>query len=329
MKNKLAELLEKAKQLPESCLDEAISSLSEILEKHEEDEGAQQCPHCSSKNTRKYGKQSGKRRYQCKDCRRTFTKTTKTALRHSPHGEAVWKQVIRDTVDGVSLDRTAADLELTHNNVFVMRHKILAALENHERQNPQRLEGVCELDDTYVLESLKGQKMPEGYWRPARLHGGKAQKRGLSNEYVSICTGVVRGGGVLALAANRATPKKDDVLAVFGNKVDGSTLVLTDGAKSYKILAKKCGCTVENAKRESKAFYNLDSVNNFHSFIKERNVRYRGVATKYLNRYNALFDNAYKATSDTVERIYNILMSPQNENFFAVAELKTANLLVI
>jgi transposase-like protein len=128
------------------------------------------------------GHKHGKQAYRCRGCGKSFVETTKTALFNSHSGEAVWRQVIRDTVSGVPIDETAGNLGLHHETVFNMRHKILYCLEQKEHRNPTRLEGVCEADETYLLESLKGVKLPPDFWRKPRKHGAKAEKRGLSNE---------------------------------------------------------------------------------------------------------------------------------------------------
>jgi len=46
----------------------------------------------------------------------------------SHSGEALWKQVIRDTIDGKSIDKTADDLALTHATTYNMRHKNLFSI---------------------------------------------------------------------------------------------------------------------------------------------------------------------------------------------------------
>ena len=38
------------------------------------------CPHCSSENVYKRGKQKGVQMYQCKDCKRWYSETTGTPL---------------------------------------------------------------------------------------------------------------------------------------------------------------------------------------------------------------------------------------------------------
>ena len=39
-------------------------------------------------------------------------------------------------------------------------------------------------------------------------------------------------------------------------------------------------------------FIHLNTVNSFHKLIEERLQKYRGMASKYINRYNALFCHA-------------------------------------
>jgi hypothetical protein len=93
-----------------------------------------------------------------------------------------------------------------------MRHKILLSLETEEERTPTVLDGVCELDETYVLESRKGSPIPADFRRKARKHGAIAQKRGLSNEYISICTGVERDGKAFSKALNRSEASKEEIL---------------------------------------------------------------------------------------------------------------------
>ncbi|GFP28508.1 hypothetical protein HKBW3S33_01923, partial [Candidatus Hakubella thermalkaliphila] len=121
-----------------------------------------------------------------------------------------------------------------------MRHKILFAVEQEEIENPTKLSGVCEADETYVLESYKGKKMPNDFWRKPRKHGAVAAKPGLSNEYVCVCAGVERDGNAIAVAVYRAIAGKEDIDRVFGERVSESTLILSDGAKGYSVLNGKC-----------------------------------------------------------------------------------------
>jgi hypothetical protein len=234
--------------------------------------------------------------------------------------------VIGDTLEGVSLDKTAADLGFSHATAFNFRHKILSALETFEAQNPTILQGVCEIDDTYVLDDYKGRKLPGDFWREPRKHGAVAQKPGLSNEYVSVQAGVMRDGYIYSKATNRAIPKVKDVLDLFSGPLSDGALVLCDGAKSFAALTGTCEVRTIH-QTEKGEFSHINNVNGYHSFIKRRLDTYRGVATKYLNRYNALFSRAYGCVKSTVDAIYNILCSQNPDLYRRVDDLQSLALL--
>ena len=77
------------------------------------------------------------------------------------------------------------------------------------------LSGVAELDETFVLDCYKGSQVPDSAGREARKHGAKAAKRGISNEYVAICTGIQRDGGTIAATVNRAKPSSKELDEIF------------------------------------------------------------------------------------------------------------------
>ena len=332
MENKIAKLIKLVQKLPENCLDEAIEYIEEKLEEEMTDEPELPCPECNSKDIQHYGKKGEKQRYRCKSCKKIYTKSTNTSISHSHYGEAIWKQVIQDTVEDVPLSKTATKLEMSESTAFRMRHKILMALEAEEGISPAVMSGVCELDDTFVLESLKGSKLPDTYWRKPRKHGAVAQKRGISNEYVCISTGIQRDGAAYAQAITRATPHPSDVVTVFGELIESESLILCDGTMTYDDLGEHCNSTVMNVTRDSKGgkgFFNINTVNNFHGFIKNKLQKYRGVATKYLNRYNAFFSRAYRSDDDLVDSIYSILMTNDGRRCHDVNDVRVLNLLNI
>ena len=252
----------------------------------------------------------------CRDCKKSFMDTTGSAISNSHGGETVWKQVIRDTVDGISLDNTAASLDLHHSTVFHMRHKILTCIERTITAEPVVLSGVCELDETYVLESCKGRKIPEGYHRKPRKRGGKASKPGLSKEQICICAGVNGDGENIATTVNRAAPSRAEISQVFLERITDDTTILCDGSKNYDTF--ESVCTVAHVKHPNK-------VNGLHGFIKERLRSMRGIATIYQNRYNALFAEIYGDLEAAVNRIYELMISC-NGSFSSIADVKTRNL---
>jgi len=300
---KLVEILALVKELPEEYLEETYERVKEIKEKADKATVKTKeagCPCCNSKSIVRNGHKHRKQAYLCRDCGKSFVETTNCPVENSRGSATVRKQVVKDTVEGAAIDKTAENPGLSHVTVFNMRHKILVRTEREFLSNPPKLSGVCETDETYVLENLKGRKLPDGYYRKPRKHGAKAQKRGISDEYVCICTGINEQGASVAVAVNRATPGSGEILEVFGDVVNNDTLILCEGNKSYDVLESKCKVAV--CKRLNKA-------NGPHGFIKARLNSCRGVATVYINRYNAFFSKIFADTDSAVDAIYNLMTS--------------------
>ena len=264
-------------KLPEEAVDSLYETACRLCESHADDEKPD-CPYCNSKAVVRNGHKCGKQEYRCKDCGKTFVSTTNTLLANSHQPRAIWEAVIADTLSGDAIDFTAKRLGLTHDLVFRMRQKFLLALTDLQEEQCPCLQDVSEMDETYVLESYKGKKLPACVCRKPRKHGAKAEKRGISNEYVCICTGVQRKGGAIAGTVNRAKPTSQELQEFFSGHISKNTLVLCDGLKSYKALEVTAGCIVKDVTKETgSGFYNLNTVNSFHSFIKRKYGLYRGV----------------------------------------------------
>jgi hypothetical protein len=84
-------------------------------------------------------------------------------------------------------------------------------------------------------------------------------------------------------------------------------VIITDGIKGYDILHEHGKRAVINADDKNQGFFHLNTVNGYHSFIKERNRGARGFATKFLNRYNVLFSKVYRSSDAVIDDIYNLI----------------------
>jgi len=314
-------LIKLVKELPEECIADVYKYANDAKETAENavKSAPVVCVRCGAKSV-KNGKDNGIQQYICKSCGRSFSERATSAIANSQTSDAVWKAVIEDTVFGIALSKTAKDLDIAHSTVFHMRHKILNAIEQEIIENPVLLEGTCEIDETYVLECEKGKQFSDWHHREPRKNG-IASTRGLSNEQVCICTSVTSEGKVIAKAVNRATPSKDEIEQVFGNRIEDDTLLLADGNKSYNILKDRCIVIKTDAE-------DRERINRFHSFIKERNHRARGFATTYLNRYAALFTKVFGNADTAPNKIFELLKK-RNNKFASIKALKNENLLLV
>lgn len=308
MKDKIATLFDYIKKLSESDLDRIIGFVLGIVSANQPPQERPDCPYCGGTHIIKYGHRNGKQRFLCHECGQTFMYTTNTLMAGSHYTQSVWADFIRDTFYGKSLDDSAEKYGFSHQTAFNMRHKVLMALQDLNENAPVLLSGIAEFDETFVLDCYKGSSVPESAGRKARKHGAKAAKRGISNEYVAICTGIQRDGGVIAVTANRAKPSSEELASIFRGHITDDTLILTDGLRSYSALETLADCTVVDVNHEKgRGIFHLNTVNSLHSYIKETYNHYRGVATKYINRYNALFSVAFRCTDSLKDTLFTSL----------------------
>lgn len=107
MNDKINTLFDYIKQLCESELDRIISFVLSIISVNQQPEETPVCPYCNKTHVIKYGHRKGKQRFLCRDCKRTYMRSTNTIMSNSHYNQSVWTDFIRDTLCGVSLDKSA------------------------------------------------------------------------------------------------------------------------------------------------------------------------------------------------------------------------------
>jgi transposase-like protein len=238
------------------------------------------CPHCQGTAIGKWGRANGLRRYRCMPCNVTFNALTGTPLAQL-HKRELWLGHGQALLDGISLRKVAARLGIDLTTAFRWRHRFLQAPKDVK---PQRLVGTVEADETYFLRSRKGSRELD---RPARKRGGKAKKRGLSDEQVPVL-----------IARDRTNTTTDQILvdrsaqsitAVLGPIVDTSAILVSDGAHAYRAFANGANIVhvaLNLSEGERRwGIYHVQNVNSYDGRLKGWMRRFNGVATKYLDSY--------------------------------------------
>ncbi|HHV60536.1 MAG TPA: IS1595 family transposase [Clostridiaceae bacterium] len=146
------------------------------------------CPHCNSDIVIKNGKLCGKQRYKCKSCGKTFNDFTKSTLSNTKLPLEKWIKYAKCMVLGFSIRKCSQVVGVCVKTSFYMRHKILDAVRTF--MGIGSVEGIVEMDETFVAESFKGNHRRSGFQmpRPSRKRGGGVSLRGISREQVCIAT---------------------------------------------------------------------------------------------------------------------------------------------
>lgn len=94
------------------------------------------------------------------------------------------------------------------------------------------------MDKTFVLDFYEDQKFPRLSLTKLADTVQKMKKRGISKEYICICSGVQRKNCAIAKKVNRAKPSSEELQEIFGKRIENGILILCDGLKSYHSLEK-------------------------------------------------------------------------------------------
>lgn len=153
---KLTNIIPKLSEETINTLFEAAASL--LGKSSNQDNPA--CPYCGCSHVVKNGHKYNKQEYLCKDCTKTFVSTTNTIMAPSHQPREIWEEVITDTISSDAIDYSVKRLEISHNCVFYMRHKMLMALHDVLEEAVISLDEVTKVDEAFVLDCYKGSPLP-------------------------------------------------------------------------------------------------------------------------------------------------------------------------
>jgi len=188
-------------------------------------------------------------------------------------------------IAGTGLRKISNELDIHISTVFYWRHKTLRALRSLRFKV---LKGIVETDDTFILESVKGQKNITH--RAPRIRGGKSKLRGLSNDQISILVAIDRNGSILSDVAGRGRLSAKEIDTVLSPFIEKDVLICSDSATGFKSFAKIKGLKHEvlNASKGARVknkIFHIQHVNSYHERLKDWMKRFRGVSTRHLNSY--------------------------------------------
>lgn len=277
----LSKLTERQREQVEAALHPAEPEQQAEYLVNRRAEEVKACPHCYSGEVMLWGLDNGIQRYRCRSCRKTFNALTGTPLAHLRRRDA-WLTYGQALIDGLSV-RKAATLSGVHRTTaFRWRHRML---RHPAEENGSELSTLVEADETYFLESFKGQRHLS---RPARHRGGHAQKRGLSDEQIPVIVVQDRQGKHFDAVLPRADKKTLSCLLL--QLLTPESILCTDGAAAYRAVAKAADIPHESVNlaagiRVKQHVFHIQHVNAYDSRLKQWMDRFHGVTTKYLPNY--------------------------------------------
>ncbi len=248
------------------------------------------CPNCGSLAVKKHGKYKTGHRFKCQSCTKTYNNNTRTPLSGIHFSQKMSDFATDMSSGGTSLRKISDSLGISLKTAFDWRHKIL---KGYSKSPSQKLKGLAEADETFFLYSEKGNRAVSDR-RPPRKRGGKANKRGISNEQVPVIFGCDRNGEMLIGVGKRGRISLKDIEKVLAGRIETGTIFCTDSHSSFKAFAKAYKLqyqpvNISSGHRVVKKVYHIQHVNSAHTQMKKWINRFQGVSTKYLDNYMKWF----------------------------------------
>ena len=256
--------------------------MDRVIELIEKAQAARACPRCGSHASYRHGQANGLQRYRCRRCGRTFNALSGTPLarlRLKSH----WLDYLDRMLESRSVRRSATELGVASTTTFRWRHRFLTRTKD---DRPDQLGGITEADEMYVLESHKGSRKLD---RRPRKRGGKATKRGISNEQMCILVARDRDGRTIDAVVGKGALMPRHLHAHLHPRLAPDVLLVTDAHRAYPAFARAAGISHEavnaSAGVRTRGALHIQNVNAYHSRMRAWLIGFRGVASRYLSNY--------------------------------------------
>jgi transposase-like protein len=232
-----------------------------------------------------------RRKYQCKRCTHQTSLTANTIFHKTrkPLRDWFWAIFLVATrTTGSSARQLQYDLGISYPTAWSWSHKIRKAME--DRDTRHTLQGLVELDDTYIGGKKKSGK---------RGRGARSKV-----PVLVVVESRPEGCGHVALSKLESLTSHW-ARSFLHQKVQQNSLILSDSLSIYQSLSEDlnlCPLTVSNGQRAVEIFPDV------HRVIARLKNWIRGthshVSSKHLNRYLAefayRFNRRFKARRDTI-----------------------------
>jgi transposase-like protein len=235
------------------------------------------CPCCGSTNVKRFA--TNNRIFKCreKECRSKFSVTVGTVYENSKLPLTKWflaTYILTVHSKGISSLQLATWLGITQKSAWHLTHRIREMLNVN---SPELLEGIVEIDETYVGGSESNK------------HTSKRTVRGGAGGKAMVLGAVQRGGEVRARVI--AKTDQQNVIPVIKEVVADGTIMVTDEHHAYNKLHldfthKKVNHREKEYVRYEDIKVHTNSIEGFWNILKKQlDGIHHSVSQKHLQRY--------------------------------------------
>lgn len=280
--------LKKLKDTISQALNNAINNEAvkgELNNKTFHKNGKYICNYCGNFHTHKYGKNAqNKQRYKCLSCNKVMISEQEIITFSTKKDFSQWVAFLESLLNGDSLNLSAKKANISKSTARRWRIKILAVL--HKKLNKTQLSGVIHLDETLFSDIHKDKNKSTI----------NIKLRGMSCQKINVTCAIDDKYNTLIKVLDAGRVTAQSLINTYDTLIEKGSLIVSDSLRSYHKLMRHLKVTWKKipSKKKSIEQYDLQAINHFHALIKDFFYKYKGISTKYLEGYLALFDYQYK-----------------------------------
>lgn len=235
------------------------------------------CPYCRSVHFIKHGFFNGIQRYKCKDCKKTFSKTTDSLWYYSKKESNIWVAFIELFLQKRTLRDCADELNISLVTAFYWRHKIMNLLNctHISGINPEKLKGDVFISAAIFQETEYNSVINfnmDYFFQEKRIILVAA--RGEDDSMV-----------VVPIGRNFLLYK--EFADKIYNRIDKKSYIVASWNKHLVGWAKRHNKKYRNKSRRSDC--DEPRITRFYNNAKEWFSPFKGIGTKYLESYLSYF----------------------------------------
>lgn len=270
-------------------------------------DGIPACPHCGSIHvyTRKHRSKSpskqGINEYKCAEpaCNVNFTATVGTIFESSKLPLRKWYGAIwlcATSSKGISSVNLAKQLDITQKTSWFVLSRIR---EMFARANPELLNGMVEVDETYIggKERNKSKKVRAAN----KAHSTKSRHAYPVDTKIAVLGILQRNGEIRVQPMVDAS--KETLLPILAENISKDATVVTDGLPAYRRLNDeyKLHIIINHANDEwVKGQYHTNGVEGFWGIFKRGIVGvYHQISPKHIKRYCDEYSYRYNTRNNS------------------------------
>lgn len=241
------------------------------------------CPHCLGSEIFGHGSYKGRKRYKCKQCKKTFNDFTGTAISGIKKVEK-FQEYLELTIESLTIRKAAKKLGVNMKTIFDWRHKLLSSIAT---MNGSSFSGIVECDDKQLDVNEKGKRdlNRDAYKRPS----DRTTKRGVSNDKVSIMVASDRRGNPVMRVAKMGRIDTESIEKTIGDLISDKNVLCSDSHPSIISWASNRELEhhtfVASRQHVKNKCYHVQHVNSMDNLYERWIKPFYGVATKYLPQY--------------------------------------------